>query len=59
MASFNTEDVAGIAQSDATGVAKYHGLQERLANDVKASVSKPELATDGSGETDGSDADDN
>ncbi|TKX82940.1 argininosuccinate synthase, partial [Halorubrum sp. SS5] len=51
MASFNTEDVAGIAQSDATGVAKYHGLQERLANDVKASVSKPELATDGSGET--------
>ncbi|ELZ47575.1 argininosuccinate synthase [Halorubrum californiense DSM 19288] len=50
MASFNTEDVAGIAQSDATGVAKYHGLQERLANDVKASVSNPELATDGSGE---------
>ena len=52
MASFNTEDVAGIAQSDATGVAKYHGLQERLANDVKAGVSKPELATDGSGEGD-------
>ena len=51
MASFNTEDVAGIAQEDATGVAKYHGLQERLANDVKAGVSKPELATDGSGET--------
>ncbi len=50
MASFNTEDVAGIAQSDATGVAKYHGLQERLANTVKAGVSKPELATDGSGE---------
>jgi len=49
MASFNTEDVAGIAQEDATGVAKYHGLQERLANDVKESVSKPELATDGSG----------
>ena len=53
MASFNTEDVAGIAQEDATGVAKYHGLQERLANDVKEAVSKPELATDGSGETDG------
>ncbi|MFP4217372.1 MAG: argininosuccinate synthase [Salinarchaeum sp.] len=34
MASFNTEDVAGIAQSDATGVAKYHGLQERLANSL-------------------------
>ena len=47
MASFNTEDVAGIAQSDATGVAKYHGLQERLANDVKKAVSKPELTTDG------------
>ncbi|TKX82928.1 argininosuccinate synthase, partial [Halorubrum sp. SS5] len=55
MASFNTEDVAGIAQSDATGVAKYHGLQERLANDVKASVSKPELATDGSGDPDATD----
>jgi argininosuccinate synthase len=52
MASFNTEDVAGIAQEDATGVAKYHGLQERLANDVKKAVSKPELATDGAGDTD-------
>jgi len=52
MASFNTEDVAGIAQEDATGVAKYHGLQERLANDVKAGVEKPELATDGSGAAD-------
>ncbi|WP_418281839.1 argininosuccinate synthase [Halorubrum sp. DTA98] len=53
MASFNTEDVDGIAQEDATGVAKYHGLQERLANDVKAGVERPELATDGSGETSG------
>ncbi|MWV63528.1 argininosuccinate synthase [Halorubrum sp. JWXQ-INN 858] len=52
MASFNTEDVAGIAQEDATGVAKYHGLQERLANNVKKGVSKPELATDGSGDVD-------
>ena len=51
MASFNTEDVAGIAQEDATGVAKYHGLQERLANGVAASVSAPELATDGRGDT--------
>ena len=33
-ASFNTETVDGIAQEDATGVAKYHGLQERLANAV-------------------------
>lgn len=47
MASFNTEDVAGIAQEDATGVAKYHGLQERLANEVHAGVEKPELAADG------------
>lgn len=31
MASFDTADVAGIEQSDATGVAKYHGFQERLA----------------------------
>jgi len=38
MASFNTADVAGIAQADATGVAKYHGLQERLANAVKRGV---------------------
>ena len=31
-ASFNTADVAeGIEQADATGVAKYHGFQERLA----------------------------
>ena len=52
MASFNTEDVAGIAQADATGVAKYHGLQERLANDVTAGVEKPELVTDGSGPDD-------
>ena len=33
--SFNTEDVMnGIEQKDATGVAKYHGLQERLANSL-------------------------
>ncbi len=49
MASFNTEDVAGIEQADATGVAKYHGLQERLANDVETAAEKPELATDGAG----------
>ncbi len=34
-ASFDTEDITGsIEQSDATGVAKYHGFQERLANRV-------------------------
>jgi argininosuccinate synthase len=32
-ASFDEEDVAGgITQPDATGVAKYHGFQSRLAN---------------------------
>ena len=29
-ASFNTEDVGEITQADATGVAKYHGFQERF-----------------------------
>ncbi|WP_254545395.1 argininosuccinate synthase [Halomarina pelagica] len=33
-ASFNTETVDGIAQADATGVAKYHGFQARLANSI-------------------------
>ncbi|PSP94844.1 argininosuccinate synthase [Halobacteriales archaeon QS_1_68_44] len=33
--SFDTEDVTGgIEQNDATGVAKYHGFQERLANGI-------------------------
>ena len=33
--SFDTEDVmGGIEQNDATGVAKYHGFQERLANGI-------------------------
>jgi len=51
MASFNTEDVAGIAQADATGVAKYHGLQERLANEVKTGAEKPEVVADGGAAT--------
>ncbi len=49
-ASFNTETVNGIEQADATGVAKYHGFQERLANDVAesaAAAEKPTLSTDG------------
>jgi argininosuccinate synthase len=34
-ASFDSEDVlGGIEQPDATGVAKYHGFQARLANDA-------------------------
>ncbi|WP_227374847.1 argininosuccinate synthase [Haladaptatus halobius] len=32
-ASFNTETVGDIEQADATGVAKYHGFQVRLASD--------------------------
>jgi argininosuccinate synthase len=31
-ASFDTEGVAGIEQADATGVAKYHGFQGRVAD---------------------------
>jgi len=51
-ASFNTESVDGIAQSDATGVAKYHGFQSRLANATAADAEakKEELLADGSGE---------
>ncbi|WP_115863229.1 argininosuccinate synthase [Halorussus litoreus] len=51
-ASFNTESVDGIAQSDATGVAKYHGFQSRLANSVAkdAEAKKEELLADGNGE---------
>ncbi|GGL35315.1 argininosuccinate synthase [Halarchaeum grantii] len=48
-ASFNTETVMGIEQADATGVAKYHGFQARLARDAEKKA-KPELATDGAGE---------
>ena len=63
-ASFNTESVDGIAQDDATGVAKYHGFQSRLANGVAnaaakdAEAKKDELLADGSGESEGSDGDD-
>jgi argininosuccinate synthase len=39
-ASFNTEDVGSITQADATGVAKYHGFQERFANRVRE---KPDI----------------
>ncbi len=50
-ASFDTETVDGIAQEDATGVAKYHGFQARLANAAakKADADAP-LATDGGSE---------
>jgi len=41
-ASFNTETVMGIEQADATGVAKYHGFQARLARDAEKRA-KPDL----------------
>ena len=37
-ASFNTEGVGDITQTDATGVAKYHGFQSRLANAARSAV---------------------
>ncbi|EMA42728.1 argininosuccinate synthase [Halococcus saccharolyticus] len=41
-ASFNTADVGGgIEQADATGVAKYHGFQSRLAGSVIAAANEP------------------
>ncbi|MFC6827074.1 argininosuccinate synthase [Halopelagius fulvigenes] len=48
-ASFNTKTVGDITQEDATGVAKYHGFQSRLANAAyeNATKDKPGLATDG------------
>jgi len=50
-ASFDTETVDGIAQEDATGVAKYHGFGARLANAAtdRAAGDAP-LATDGGSE---------
>jgi len=50
-ASFDEEDVSGgITQQDATGVAKYHGFQSRLANRVLEDAKKGAAVTDGSGE---------
>ncbi|WP_323172703.1 argininosuccinate synthase [Natrialba sp. PRR66] len=50
-ASFDTETVGKITQEDATGVAKYHGFQRRLANavtdDADTDAETVELATDG------------
>jgi argininosuccinate synthase len=56
-ASFNTEDVmGGIEQNDATGVAKYHGFQERLANKVFSAAeakANAEAVTDGGEQSEG------
>jgi argininosuccinate synthase len=51
-ASFNTEAVTDdIEQEDATGVAKYHGFQSRLARKVTDAVEQEqEIAPDGSGQ---------
>ena len=63
-ASFNEEAVTDdIEQDDATGVAKYHGFQSRLANRVAANVAAKQAetaATDGgpAGDT-GDDEDEN
>jgi argininosuccinate synthase len=49
-ASFNEEDVGGgITQADATGVAKYHGFQSRLANSA-IEEGRDTRRTDGHGE---------
>jgi len=46
-ASFNTEGVTGdITQGDATGVAKYHGFQDRLAASVQAATDVSDFAAD-------------
>ncbi len=48
-ASFDTETVGKIKQEDATGVAKYHGFQRRLANAAIEDIGGDavSLATDG------------
>ncbi|WIV68420.1 argininosuccinate synthase [Natrialbaceae archaeon AArc-T1-2] len=54
-ASFDTETVGKIEQEDATGVAKYHGFQRRLANESIAALGGEDETTDVA--TDGGDAD--
>ena len=47
-ASFDESDVmGGITQQDATGVAKYHGFQSRLAKKVTEDLKAKQAATDG------------
>ena len=45
-ASFNTEKVGDISQADATGVAKYHGYQDRIAAEAKRAADAKRKATD-------------
>jgi len=50
-ASFDEETITGgITQEDATGVAKYHGFQSRLANDILEDAKQGKPAADGSGD---------
>jgi len=50
-ASFNTETVGKITQGDATGVAKYHGYQDRIAAQAKREAeTKKQVSTDGGDE---------
>jgi len=50
-ASFDESDVTGgITQQDATGVAKYHGFQSRLAKKVTEDLQAKQAATDGGSE---------
>jgi argininosuccinate synthase len=51
-ASFNTEKVGDITQADATGVAKYHGYQDRIAAEAKRTADAKRAATDGDDESD-------
>ncbi|WP_284006674.1 argininosuccinate synthase [Haloarcula pelagica] len=50
-ASFDEEDITGgITQQDATGVAKYHGFQSRLANRILDDAKKGATVADGGSE---------
>ena len=45
-ASFNTEKVGDITQADATGVAKYHGYQDRIAAEAKRAAEAKQAEND-------------
>ena len=45
-ASFNTEKVGDITQADATGVAKYHGYQDRIAAEAKRAAEAKQAEDD-------------
>ena len=45
-ASFNTEKIGDITQADATGVAKYHGYQDRIAAEAKRAADAKQADSD-------------